>query len=99
LAQPTEDTPPAAPVATAGAAANDEPSSQRGEPEPPGLGDGRIGRLAFYFVWVFAVPFALAIGSVWLLTPAPGAVSPSGLRVFVAEQQIPMGIVLFTSSR
>ncbi len=60
------------------------------------MGDGKIARLAFYFVWVFAVPFALAIGSVWLLTPAPGAISPSGLRVFVAEQQIPMGIVLFT---
>jgi signal peptidase I len=50
----------------------------------------------FYFFWVFAVPFALAIGNVWLLTPAPGAVGAAGLRVFVAEQQIPAGIVLYT---
>jgi signal peptidase I len=53
-------------------------------------------RFVFYFFWVFAVPFALAIGNVWLLTPAPGAVGAGGLRVFVAEQQIPAGIVLFT---
>ncbi|MFO0758572.1 MAG: signal peptidase I [Byssovorax sp.] len=95
MAQPSENTPSGPPVASAGTDATDEPASQR-EPDPPGVGDGRIARLAFYFVWVFAVPFALAIGSVWLLTPAPGAINPSGLRVFVAEQQIPMGIVLFT---
>lgn len=53
-------------------------------------------RYIFYFVWIFALPFALALGSVWLLTPAPGSVSPSALRLFVAEQQIPMGIVFFT---
>lgn len=53
-------------------------------------------RYIFYFVWIFALPFALALGSVWLLTPAPGSINPSGLRVFVAEQQIPAGIVLFT---
>jgi signal peptidase I len=54
-------------------------------------------RFLFYFFWVFAVPFGLAIGNVWLLTPAPGAVAGAGgLRVFVAEQQIPAGIVLFT---
>jgi signal peptidase I len=53
-------------------------------------------RYVFYFVWIFALPFAFALGSVWLLTPAPGAINPSGLRVFVAEQQIPTGIVLFT---
>ena len=55
-------------------------------------------RFVFYFFWVFAVPFALAIGNVWLLTPAPGALhdGAGGLRVFVAEQQIPAGIVLFT---
>jgi signal peptidase I len=55
-----------------------------------------VTRYIFYFVWIFALPFALAIGSVWLLTPAPGSIGPSGLRVFVAEQQIPTGIVLFT---
>jgi signal peptidase I len=65
--------------------------------EPPGDGaDGRMMRFVFYFFWVFAVPFALAIGNVWLLTPAPGAVGAGELRVFVAEQQIPAGIVLFT---
>jgi signal peptidase I len=53
-------------------------------------------RFVFYFFWVFAVPFALAIGNVWLLTPPPGTVGAAGLRVFVAEQQIPAGIVLFT---
>jgi signal peptidase I len=53
-------------------------------------------RFVFYFFWVFALPFALAIGNVWLLTPAPGSVGASALRVFVAEQQIPAGIVLFT---
>jgi signal peptidase I len=60
-------------------------------------GDGRVSRFVFFFLWLFAVPFALAIGSVWWLTPAPGAVAGAGaLRVFVAEQQIPAGIVLFT---
>ena len=53
-------------------------------------------RFVFYFFWIFAVPFALAIGNVWLLTPAPGSTGESALRVFVAEQQIPAGIVLFT---
>lgn len=47
-------------------------------------------------MWIFAVPFALAIGNVWLLTPGPNDRAPGGLRVFVAEQQIPAGIVLFT---
>jgi signal peptidase I len=84
---PTEDNPPTS---------AEEPTSSRGSLPPPGYGDGRIGRYVFYFFWIFAVPFALAIGSVWLLTPAPGAINPSSLRVFVAEQQIPMGIVLFT---
>src|SRR5689334_15455768 len=60
-------------------------------------GDGRFVRFVFYFFWIFAVPFALAIGNVWLLTPAPGtAGGASELRAFVAEQQIPAGIVLFT---
>src|SRR6185503_8794423 len=53
-------------------------------------------RWIFYFVWIFAVPIALAIGSVWLLTPAPGSFNEGGLRDFVREQQIPAGIVLFT---
>ena len=66
------------------------------EPVVTGGRDGRILRWAFYFVWIFAVPFALAIGSVWALTPAPGAGAVGGLRVFVGEQQSPAGIVLFT---
>jgi signal peptidase I len=37
----------------------------------------------------------MAIGSVWLLTPTTPS-NASVLRVFVAEQQIPAGIVLFT---
>ena len=78
--------------------ASEEPASARGSiPDPPGFNDGRLGRYVFYFVWICAVPFALAIGSVWLLTPPPGALNPSSLRVFVGEQQIPMGIVLFTA--
>lgn len=71
--------------------------------DPPGRGpsgppiyDGRLLRYVFYFFWIFALPFALAIGNVWLLTPSPTATAPGGLRVFVAEQQIPAGIVLFT---
>ncbi len=61
------------------------------------VADGRPLRYAFYFFWIFAVPFGLAIGNVWLLTPAPGATAgASELRVFVAEQQIPAGIVIFT---
>jgi signal peptidase I len=54
-------------------------------------------RSVFYFFWVFAIPFALAIGNVWLLTPGAGMEPGAGaLRKFVAEQQIPAGIVLFT---
>jgi signal peptidase I len=93
LTPPNEDSP--APSSASGA--REEPASARGSvPDPPGFNDGRIGRYVFYFVWIGAVPFALAIGSVWLLTPAPGAINPMALRVFVGEQQIPMGIVLFT---
>jgi signal peptidase I len=52
-------------------------------------------RFAFYLVWFFLLPLGLAVAGIWLLTPAPHAASPAGLRVFVAEQQIPAGIVLF----
>jgi signal peptidase I len=50
----------------------------------------------FYAVWIVTLPFVLAILSVWLLTPAPGDTTAGGLRLFVGEQQIPTGIVLFT---
>ena len=63
---------------------------------PTATRDGRLLRWAFYFVWIFAVPFALSIASVWALTPSPGAGVVGGLRDFVKEQQIPSGIVLFT---
>jgi len=54
-------------------------------------------RVVFYFFWVFAVPFALSIGTVWLLTPAADALGSAGeLRVFVFNQPIPAGIMLFT---
>lgn len=53
-------------------------------------------RFFFYFVWIFAVPFALAVLNVWLLTPPASSGNASALRVFVGEQQIPVGIVLFT---
>ena len=69
---------------------SDPPPSERAE-------GGRLLRFLFHAFWVGAVPFALAVGNVWLLTPAPGSVAGAGgLRVFVAEQQIPAGIVLFT---
>lgn len=58
--------------------------------------EGGLGRYAFYFVWLVALPLTLAVGSVWLLTPAPTAVDPNRIRVWVAEQQIPACIVLFT---
>src|SRR5208282_2830008 len=81
-----EDTPPTS-----------SPAPARHSDPPPSEGaDGRVMRFVFYFFWIFALPFALAIGNVWLLTPAPGSVGAAGLRVFVAEQQIPAGIVLFT---
>lgn len=54
-------------------------------------------RFLFYAFWVFAVPLTLAVGNVWLLTPAPNALAGAGgLRVFVHDQPIPAGIVLFT---
>ena len=93
-----EDPPPNS--SSANTAIGEAAPSRKGESDPPPSehgGDGRALRFVFYFVWVFALPFALAIGNVWLLTPAPGAIGAGGLRVFVAEQQIPAGIVLFTT--
>jgi signal peptidase I len=69
------------------------PKPARVTPNPE---EGRLFRFVFYFVWIFAVPFALAVGGVWVLTPTREAQSAGGLRVFVAEQQIPAGIVMFT---
>jgi signal peptidase I len=57
--------------------------------------DGRLLRFVFYSL-LFGVAFGLAVLTVWLLTPAPTNLAAGGLRVFVGEQQIPSGIVLFT---
>ena len=87
-----EDPPP--PSTTSAAAAT------RGDSDPPHIPpdmsvayagtEGWVMRYVFYFLWIFAVPFALAVGNVWLLTPAPGALSSAGaLRVFVARAADP----------
>ncbi|UQA62336.1 signal peptidase I [Polyangium aurulentum] len=91
---PEEEAATAAPSAPA----KEGSATVRSEP-PPGGPSGRASsalRYVFYLVWIIGLPFALAILSVWLLTPAPGNTAAGGLRVFVAEQQIPTGIVLFT---
>lgn len=72
-----------------------EGGDERPDATPGGSGSGVL-RALFYAIWIFALPFALSVFTVWLLTPAPGDISAGGLRVFVAEQQIPAGIVLFT---
>jgi signal peptidase I len=80
-------------------AAEGSDSTRRSDPSPGSQGsarDGRILRPIFYLVWIFVVPFALAVGTVWLLTPGSPHGGAGGLRVFVGEQQIPVGIVLFT---
>jgi signal peptidase I len=93
LTPPNEDSP----AGTSAGGAPEEPASARGSvPDPPGFKDGRFGKYVFYFVWIAAVPFALAVTGVWLLTPAPGAIDPSSLRSNVGDQQIPAGIILFT---
>lgn len=71
-----------------------------GDPLPPSAPGtapaARLLRWLFYLVWLAALPFGLALASVWALTPAPGENSVGGLRTFVGEQQIPAGIVLLT---
>ncbi len=68
----------------------------RAPEERPRVRDARFLRGLFYVAWVFAAPFALAVGGVWLLTPDPGSGPAGPLRIFVSEQQVPAGIVLFT---
>jgi signal peptidase I len=80
-------------------AASEPTSAEPTEPRGDGARaahEARLLRWVFYAVWVLGAPFALALVSVWVLTPAPGSGPPSPLRGFVAEQQIPAGIVLFT---
>jgi len=62
---------------------------------PPSIHDGRALRFAFYLL-LFGISFGLAVLGVWLLTPAASNLGAGGLRVFIGEQQIPSGIVLFT---
>jgi len=91
---PDERSPDDAPAAKeAGAAEGSDPPSTR---HGGNHGSPSHLRWVFYAIWIIGLPFVLAILTVWLLTPAPGDVSAGGLRVFVAEQQIPAGIVLFT---
>ena len=94
----SEDPPQSPPPVAAKAPAQKEPPG--GEPRstrPPAAGsEGRVLRSLFYFIWLFGLPLALAIGNVWLLTPSRQSGGAQPLRDFVGEQQIPVGIVLFT---
>lgn len=85
---------------TAGSAESEVAPARRAGSDPPPSDRGRgtgAWQFLFYAFWVFAVPLLLAVGNVWLLTPAPGSLAAAGgLRVAVADQQIPAGIVLFT---
>ena len=51
-------------------------------------------KAAFYLIWMIALPTALALASVWLLTPADDA-DVGVLRKFVGGQKIPATIILF----
>ncbi|WP_437830124.1 signal peptidase I [Sorangium sp. So ce1153] len=82
-------------VSAAKPAGGADPRSTGSSP-PPGGKDGRLLRFLFHLVWICLVPFALAVANVWLLTPSSPGASTQPLRVFVGEQQIPAGIVLFT---
>lgn len=57
----------------------------------------RALRWLFYLVWLVGVPLGLALGAVWLLTPAPTAYGVDWLRTFVGEQQVPAMILFFTA--
>jgi signal peptidase I len=98
LTPPEEEESPMSPPV---AARDEGTTTVRSDPPPGGPAGGRnhgsVGlRYLFFTIWIGIVPLLLAWLAVWLLTPAPGAVNPGGLRVFVGEQQIPAGIVLFT---
>lgn len=81
--------------ASGSGAAEASPSSGGGGAEKaPSIHDGRLLRFVFYSL-LFAIAFGLAIGTVWLLTPAPGDVAAAGLRDWVREQPIPSAIILF----
>jgi signal peptidase I len=87
---PRSEDPAASPPAGA------DPTPATPEPKTPIHGGSwALARFVFYVVWIFAVPLALAVANVWLLTPSRQS-GGAPLRDFVAEQQIPVGIVLFT---
>ncbi|MEZ4308829.1 MAG: signal peptidase I [Polyangiaceae bacterium] len=96
-------TPPEKSAKPARSEAKNEPSPaedgyaapRAGTSPSPSIHDGRYLRILFHFV-LFGLAFGLSVLTVWLLTPAPGNLSAGGLRVFVGDQQIPSGIVLFT---
>ncbi|MBL9024588.1 MAG: signal peptidase I [Myxococcales bacterium] len=56
----------------------------------------RMARLVFYAVWVFAVPLAASLVTIWIFTPADGARTVGALESQISEQKIPFGIVFFT---
>jgi len=60
-------------------------------PEP-----SRVSRFAFYALWLFAAPAALALLSVKLLEPERDDFEAGALRTFVGEQQVPATILFFT---
>lgn len=66
----------------------------------PAATNPKLFRYAFWTVWFFLVPLALAIVAVWLLKPTD-TLEPSGvfdrIRWLVQDQQVPAGIVLFTA--
>jgi signal peptidase I len=94
-AKPVRSERPAEPASGGAASDSYAPPREGSEAAPPSIHDGRALRFVFYAV-LFGLSFGLAVLSVWLLTPAPGNLAAGGLRVFVGEQQIPSGIVLFT---
>ncbi len=93
-AKPGRPERPAEPTPSQGEAEG-HPSPAEGAEGNASIHDGRALRFLFYAV-LFGLSFGLAILSVWMLTPAPTNLGAGGLRVFVGEQQIPSGIVLFT---
>ena len=94
---PDERSPESSPALAKEGAATEgsDPSPTHPRPSTGNAGPSWLRGL-FYAIWIVTLPFVLAILAVWLLTPALGDASAGGLRVFVAEQQIPAGIVLFT---
>jgi signal peptidase I len=72
------------------------PAAPSGSPMGPNRRkESRLARFAFHLLWVLAAPAAASYLAVWALTPGSADRDVGGLRVFVAEQQIPVAILLF----